>query len=558
MSSTSITGKFEHQPMALPQLANMVSILIDSFSKSISLPPGSGIQQGVGFRDSSLIGGSGIGNSVGFTVTFEGISIAIFGSAKNQLALSLDEGEKTILHVLKNSSVHELYRSPTLQSGTHHVTLYNPSHSIVWFYYALVTPGNDTQVSDKRLVVDDNDPSIEYEGNWATSNTVISSTTGDFHPFGGTTHDAQIGASAKFYFTGTSVFVYGPSKSGLQATFSLDGDPRAVASIDAQLWTSLWYSVDGLDPGNHTLTMQMIKQGRHGELFSLDYIMYTPSFHSLATKPEPLLRSSSSSSSSVSTSTSTMTPHAGHTPTRHSAIIGAVLGAIAVILLAGFIWWKCVSKSIVPKLIPFPSTEQRTGTTYGNGTAEKLTMRSRPMADQSASPEDPPSRSGGTPGGDAEVFIPQQSLTFMQQVRGAFSLQTRAIIEPFPLHLSQENPSSTAHKKPLPTPPESSRAQQRLEHGNVIDIGADNSQERPSKTRVRELVNELQRELAVTSMQGRNALLGLLLNQDVGVNGRYREHSLLDNRSVAASSLPPPYDVQLDRQIPPTPTAERS
>ncbi|KAF5378455.1 hypothetical protein D9615_007067 [Tricholomella constricta] len=383
----------------------------------------------------------------------------------------------------------------------------------------------------------------------------MSSTTQTNHnsPFGGTTHDAQNGALARFNFTGTSVFVYGPSSPGLHVTFSLDGDPRLqkmVASVNETLWTTLWFSTDGLNPGNHTLTMQVIKQGNHGEPFSLDYIIYTPSFHSLATNTKPLLPPASSSSSPTSTISSTMAPPTGQTPTRHSAIIGAVIGAIAVILLAGFIWWKCVSKSIMPKLIPFPSTEQRTGTIYSNGTAEKLTIRSRPTADQSASPDDPPSRSGGTPGGDSEVFVPQQSLTFMQQVRGAFSLRTRAIIEPFPLHLLQENPSSTAHRKPLPTPPESSRAQQRLEHGDAIDIGVDNLQEceDPPNARVRELIAELQRELAFTSIQERNTSLGMLLDQDVGDNERYWDPNFLDGGSVAESSLPP-YGVELPRQI---------
>ena len=107
------------------------------------------------------------------------------------------------------------------------------------------------------------------------------------------------------------------------------------------------YSRDPLTAGDHTLQMQIMQCVN--QTFRLDYIIYTPSFDTLATKPNitnlPSQSMSTSTSASSSTSTASPTPDNFSPNTSKStavgAIVGGVLGGIAFLLFILFLLlWK--------------------------------------------------------------------------------------------------------------------------------------------------------------------------------------------------------------------------
>ena len=147
---------------------------------------------------------------------------------------------------------------------------------------------------------------------------------------------------------GTSVAVYSLfdySRVGaLSVTYTMDGFPLSL-SYDTSILAheqgvltvenTLMFSNDSLASGDHTLVLDVTVC--NGQTFELDYILYSPSFNTLADKPNysgsstsstrTLPAPSESGSSQVSTGKSS---HVG-------AIVGGVIGGIAAILIAFFI-----------------------------------------------------------------------------------------------------------------------------------------------------------------------------------------------------------------------------
>lgn len=96
----------------------------------------------------------------------------------------------------------------------------------------------------------------------------------------------------------------------------------------------LFFSNNSLTPGNHTVTMAVESAVRLS--FSLDYILYSPSFATLAAKPNitQTIPVSSTAPTLIPTLARDNSPPIG-------AIIGSVVGGIAVLLIAlAFVWRK--------------------------------------------------------------------------------------------------------------------------------------------------------------------------------------------------------------------------
>ncbi|KAG6836249.1 hypothetical protein H0H93_009814 [Arthromyces matolae] len=255
----------------------------------------------------------------------------------------------------------------------------------------LLTPGDNYPLSGTTLFVDDSDPSITYNGAWTASGGSLTASDKTYFPFGGAFHATQDRtASFTFQFIGTSVSVRGIlSGTPLVPTFTLDGQSVSYqfASTSAAQMNYLWFTHDSLSAGNHNLTFTFLSNNADGPQFMLDYILYTPSFPTLASlKPGNSTSSSTSqSASATSTSTSTSTLNSttstllstsatstsslasseptsssqstpSHSTSTRVALIGAIVGAFAFIFLL-FLTCFVFRKKIFPGL--FATTKKR-------------------------------------------------------------------------------------------------------------------------------------------------------------------------------------------------------
>ena len=106
---------------------------------------------------------------------------------------------------LPSSQVYiQWYQSPTLSDGNHTITV---SHLTGSIDMALITVGPNTLLQGKTLIVDNDNPAIEYFGTW-TRNTspFVPGVLQDGFPIGNTTHRSTTpGDTITFRFTGESV-----------------------------------------------------------------------------------------------------------------------------------------------------------------------------------------------------------------------------------------------------------------------------------------------------------------------------------------------------------------
>ena len=106
---------------------------------------------------------------------------------------------------LPSSQVYiQWYQSPTLSDGNHTITV---SHLTGSIDMALITVGPNTLLQGKTLIVDNDNPAIEYFGTW-TRNTspFVPGVLQDGFPIGNTTHHSTTpGDTITFRFTGESV-----------------------------------------------------------------------------------------------------------------------------------------------------------------------------------------------------------------------------------------------------------------------------------------------------------------------------------------------------------------
>ncbi|KAF8060251.1 hypothetical protein FPV67DRAFT_1513958 [Lyophyllum atratum] len=273
-----------------------------------------------------------------FSITFQGTSIAFTGNTpphpmSQTILVSIDGGTPSQASYSDQSppSALQWYKSPSLSEGTHTVSITHMAGVSVDFM--TITAGQNTPLSGERLIVDDDDSAITYSGNWARKTGRYRSkdlpSTG--LPYGGATHQSGTsGSSATFQFTGTSVEVYSlfdwSHLGTLGVTYTIDSSPsprtHSVTTDTAEYKEGilhrenfLLFSSDSLSPGDHTLKIE-VTSSTNGATLVLDYILYKPSFDTLAAKPvlkpPPITPASSSVGPSASGSTQTsVTPSSG-------------------------------------------------------------------------------------------------------------------------------------------------------------------------------------------------------------------------------------------------------
>ncbi|KAJ7471071.1 hypothetical protein FB451DRAFT_1559547 [Mycena latifolia] len=254
-----------------------------------------------------------------FSYTFQGTSIAFYGNTSPS-----DKAQTMSVQINSDSAYQstypapqeyrQWYASPTLSDAAHTIVVDNLV--LVDLDYATVTAGPNTPLNGTTLIVDDDDPEIIYAGNWMTNKNFF--TTGHGQPSGlpfqnATRQSNTIGDSLTFQFAGTSVAVRGVFQWNI----------TGLRSTTSQILSS--FNASGLQPESHTLIVN-VTNVVGAQLLRLDYILYEPSFDTLAAKPN---------------FASTAAVASNHRHTNAKAIAGGVVGALVLFALLGvaFLLW---------------------------------------------------------------------------------------------------------------------------------------------------------------------------------------------------------------------------
>ncbi|KAJ3488305.1 hypothetical protein NLJ89_g11631 [Agrocybe chaxingu] len=307
-----------------------------------------------------------------FSFDFEGTLVSFFGvtplpSATRNITASIDGATPTTSGFgfgdFASPSYRQWYQSPELPDGKHTITVSGIEGISV--DYAIVRTSNSTSFRGKRIIVDNDDPSIHYSGSWVRNRDEFKAgNIPSGTPFQNGTHRSWVvGDKASFNFTGSSVAVYGifswDQLGMLSATYILDGtshsqtysvttsSPEYLNDI-GEAPNFLFYSTDRLSSGQHTLDIEITHS--NNQSFILDYITYAPSFDSISRVPSPSSSTSPSSSSSKPSTASgsngkiynpktASTPESNSEPTGEKispeAIVGIVAGSLALLALIG-------------------------------------------------------------------------------------------------------------------------------------------------------------------------------------------------------------------------------
>ncbi|KAG6831078.1 hypothetical protein H0H87_006194 [Tephrocybe sp. NHM501043] len=298
-----------------------------------------------------------------FSLTFDGTSISFFGNtpgsnASQDIFLSIDGSKpyQTFYDDPSPPTSLQWYQSPVLPEGPHTINITHIAGTSI--DYAVITAGQNTPLTGTTLIIDDNDESIEYQGNW-TRNTGRYSSSDNPHsgyPYGNaTSQSSTVGSKATFLFSGNNVTVYSLfdwSHLGyVEVTYTLDSVSRTIRhdvtrstanflnGVLQRENTLLFASDTTLNTGNHNLTMEITATSNQTP-FVLDYILYTPAFGTLASKPN-LVTTITLTSSTLATSTgvsvlpsnTSSSSGSGSKSTPTGAIVGGVVGGVTVIAL---------------------------------------------------------------------------------------------------------------------------------------------------------------------------------------------------------------------------------
>lgn len=135
--------------------------------------------------------------------------------------------------------------------------------------------------------------------------------------------------------------VYTIDGSPITQTYSVTPTTPEFKAGVRQRENFLFFSNDSLTPGDHTVTMEVARAVN--QTFALDYILYSPSFATLAAKPNLTQSTYLTTTAPVPTLTPGPTENgsSGKGPPI-GAIIGGVLGGFGFFLLLFFIGWVCL------------------------------------------------------------------------------------------------------------------------------------------------------------------------------------------------------------------------
>ncbi|KAJ7052752.1 hypothetical protein C8F01DRAFT_1261535 [Mycena amicta] len=232
--------------------------------------------------------------------------------------------------------------------------------------YAVVTVYPTTELLGTTILVDDSSPSLIWHGSWTEENNftlpipcdlpftptssqsqIVNSThfTADIAPHANTTHASQTkGDAFEFWFTGTSIAVYGvtPSQADsrlppwlLQMSFTLDAAEPIMVNITSQEFVYemphvVYFNASSIPAGNHSLVGKIVDVvGSTLPRARIDYMTYKPSFASQAEMPvlPPFAPTTTPSSMSPTLNSDASS---GRSANIISTAVGCAIGAIVL------------------------------------------------------------------------------------------------------------------------------------------------------------------------------------------------------------------------------------
>ncbi|RDB27359.1 hypothetical protein Hypma_004464 [Hypsizygus marmoreus] len=287
-----------------------------------------------------------------FSFSFEGTSVAVFGTTH---LVKVDNGTRfdpTWECFVDNVSIGAtdpfefpennwtLCRWNSLSDGPHTITVnVTTTGSTFWFDSLRFTPSPSASYDSAVLAVENDDPRIFYDSKWMALGGNANFTT-------------EAGSQMKYQFTGTSLSWVGyiptelPHNSS-SGTYSIDGGSPVTFRLEGlpaggtvTVYNQVFFSTPELAPGPHSILVTYTGNRQLTPL-TLDYL-YITSTSSPQTTSDP---SSSSPSTSISPS-STVNPSSTSEVKQNSdppvgAIVGGVIGGIAIIAaILFFFWWR--------------------------------------------------------------------------------------------------------------------------------------------------------------------------------------------------------------------------
>lgn len=147
----------------------------------------------------------------GTSVAFFGVTPPIFTNSQI-LTVSIDGNTpyNTSYSDPNPQSYRQWYQSPTLPDGLHTISLSHISGTSL--DYAVVTVGPSTPLINERIIVDNDDPGIFFNGSWRRSQDMFNSgPQPDGFPFHNTTHQStNVGDNFTYRFAGDIIFTVHP------------------------------------------------------------------------------------------------------------------------------------------------------------------------------------------------------------------------------------------------------------------------------------------------------------------------------------------------------------
>ncbi|PFH49426.1 hypothetical protein AMATHDRAFT_4940 [Amanita thiersii Skay4041] len=279
---------------------------------------------------------------------FRGTSISAFGTLGNLSNSSVPPSGNFIIdnspavsfqtHPVDTTLYRQMFfQSPDLSDGLHTLLMTVSSDQVTfWLDYLMVTPSVGIRQDPTLVKVEDDDPKVQYTGNWTTGGTLFDSNR--------TIHStSSIGSEVTFSFFGSSITVFGRlpnttvSAGYPAAVFIIDDENPATLIAIPPVQEKTVYQVPifqspTLPPGQHTLKIQ--SQENVTDL-SLDFFLYTQPSNVTAT---------SSTGGSVATGSGSSSPTSITGQVSAGAIaggaIGGGLGLLILVSLAFLFWYK--------------------------------------------------------------------------------------------------------------------------------------------------------------------------------------------------------------------------
>ncbi|KAF7361025.1 hypothetical protein MSAN_01132800 [Mycena sanguinolenta] len=249
------------------------------------------------------------------TLTFEGTSIAVFGTVGNEgqgrLNFSVDDGTPGFFGISATSRSEVTHNtrfwiSPLLEETEHTLTVTVDSNSNVSLFldYFVYTT---TSTAGKALLVDDSDGFVTYSAGWQARNDSDTSLERTEHV------SEVVGSWAALSFQGTGISLFGSSVGqGTTASVIIDESQPVVIS---QSQTNQLFNSSSLSSGTHTMNITIIGANALG----IDYFLIQPDAENPVTVP------AASPSAGGTTRLSKKPPTA--------AIAGGVVGGLVLFVL---------------------------------------------------------------------------------------------------------------------------------------------------------------------------------------------------------------------------------